>query len=93
MSHALLDASGGQATRRARAVQRAADWLALAAAPTFTAMALLSAFPGDASAQMLCSAGAVSPMNGMVAMYLLMSAFHLPAWLKLVRMASAGNSP
>jgi hypothetical protein len=33
----------------------------------------------------LCSAGHdASPLTGMVAMYLLMSAFHLAPWLKLV---------
>jgi len=41
-------------------------------------MALLASISaGDA----ICSA---SPSNGMAAMYLLMSAFHLPPWLKLV---------
>ena len=32
---------------------------------------------------MLCTA--VSPLNGMVTMYLLMSAFHAAPWLKLIR--------
>ncbi|MEA2913873.1 MAG: hypothetical protein QOJ15_5954, partial [Bradyrhizobium sp.] len=61
----------------------AADWLYLAAAPTFAVMALLTGVPGGAP-DMLCSAApGASPLSGMVAMYLLMSAFHLAPWLKL----------
>ena len=63
----------------------AAEWLSLAAAPTFAFMALLTAVPGAASLDMLCSTAAgLSPFSGMVLMYLLMSAFHLAPWLKLV---------
>ena len=63
---------------------RAADWLSLAAAPTFAAMALLTGVAGN-QANMLCAAGqAMSPLNGMAAMYALMSAFHLAPWLKLI---------
>lgn len=61
----------------------AADWLSLAAAPTFAMMALLTAVSGDAD--MICSAAQdASPLSGMAMMYLLMSAFHLAPWLKLV---------
>ena len=49
----------------------AADWLSLAAAPTFAAMALLTAVVGGGP------------------MYLLMSAFHSPPWLKVI--SSRGN--
>jgi hypothetical protein len=59
-----------------------ADWLYLAAAPTFAIMALLTAVLSGGSP--LCSAASVSPLTGMVPMYLLMSAFHLPPWLKLI---------
>lgn len=58
----------------------AAVFLYLAAAPTFAVMALLTAFPGGSS-DALCGA---SPLSGMVPMYLLMSAFHLAPWLKLI---------
>jgi hypothetical protein len=62
----------------------AVDVLSLAAAPTFAVMALLAARdvgPPDG----LCSAAQhASALNGMVVMYLLMSAFHSAAWLKLV---------
>jgi len=61
----------------------AADWLYLAAAPTFAIMALLTGVPSGAP-DMFCSAAhGASPLSGMVAMYLLMSAFHLAPWLKL----------
>ena len=53
-----------------------ARWLSLAAAPTFAAMALWSALAGH---EPICGA---SPHSGMTAMYGLMCAFHLGAWLK-----------
>ena len=60
-----------------------ADWLCLAAAPTFALMALLTCvFSGDAA--MLCMGANASPLTGMAAMYLLMSAFHLAPWLRVV---------
>ena len=60
-----------------------ADWLCLAAAPTFAAMALLTAAYGDHD--MMCMPGSgASLLSGMVPMYLLMAAFHLAPWLRLV---------
>jgi hypothetical protein len=62
-----------------------ADWLSLAAAPTFAVMALLTGILGGGAPDMLCSAvHGASPLSGMVPMYLLMSAFHLSPWLKLI---------
>jgi hypothetical protein len=62
----------------------AADWLGLAAAPTFAVMALLTYVLGG-DADMMCSAAhGVSSLSGMVPMYLLMSAFHSAPWLKLI---------
>jgi hypothetical protein len=62
-----------------------AEWLCLAAAPTFAIMALLTAVLGGGPPDMLCStAQDASPLSGMVPMYLLMSAFHLAPWLKLI---------
>ncbi len=63
----------------------AAGWMSLAAAPTFAIMALLTGMFGGGAPDMICSAahgGLV--LSGMVPMYLLMSAFHLTPWLKLV---------
>jgi hypothetical protein len=67
----------------AAAARGAADWLGLAAAPTFAVMALITAAGGEP--QILCSAAHLaSPLGGMVPMYLLMSAFHAGPWLRLV---------
>ena len=85
MSQACSGGSGGQAIRRNAGALWAADALALTASPTFAIMALLSAVPGGSAAEMLCSAASVSPLSGMVTMYLLMSAFHAAPWLKLIR--------
>jgi hypothetical protein len=62
----------------------AANLLSLAAAPTFAFMALLTAV-GTGPLDMLCSATpGASTFSGMVLMYLLMSAFHLGPWLRLI---------
>jgi hypothetical protein len=70
--------SGGSAARVA------ADWLCLAATPTFGIMALQTAL-GGGEPDFLCAAMQhASPLSGMVPMYLLMSTFHLAPWLKLI---------
>lgn len=78
-----------------RAAIGAAHWLRLAAAPTFAIMALLTAVFGG-STDALCSAAGVSPLGGMVPMYLLMTAFHSAPWLKLIggqaRISQVGKS-
>jgi len=62
---------------------RLADWLSLAAAPTFGLMALLTAVADSGAHQMWCAPAVHgSPLCGMVPMYVLMSAFHLAPWLK-----------
>ena len=59
--------------------------LQLAAAPTFAAMALLTAIAGNGAVDILCAAAlGASPLSGMTAMYLLMSVFHAAPWLRLV---------
>ena len=84
MSQACSGGSDVQGTRRNAAALRAADGLALAASPTFAIMALLTGVMGGGPAEMLCSAAHVSPLSGMVTMYLLMSVFHLSPWLTLI---------
>ncbi len=70
---------------RERPNASADDLLSLAAAPTFAIMALLTGIHGDGMPDMLCSAaGSGLPLSGMFLMYLLMSAFHLGPWLKLI---------
>ncbi len=62
-----------------------ADWLCLAAAPTFAIMALLTAALGGGQPAMICSGMQDgSPLTGMAVMYALMSAFHSAPWLKLI---------
>lgn len=64
----------------------AAGWLAIAASPTFALMALFA--PHDAHRMALCTSGpSLLPIDSMTAMYLLMSLFHLPPWLKLATAA------
>ena len=67
----------------AAVAQAAADWLSLAAAPTFAVMALVTATGGQP--QWLCAAAHLgSSFSGMVPMYLLMSAFHTAPWLRRI---------
>jgi hypothetical protein len=68
-----------------------ADWVCLAAAPTFAIMALITGVRGGASHDLLCAAMQdTSPLSGMVWMYLLMSAFHSAPWLKLIASRRSG---
>ena len=68
-----------------------ADWLCLAAAPTFALMALLTGVFGGGAPDMLCSAAQdASPLGGMVPMYVLMSAVHSAPWLKLISSRTSG---
>ncbi len=59
----------------------AARLLALAAAPTFALIGAASALAPDSPLAGLCSAGERG-LSGMAPMYLLMSLFHLGAWLR-----------
>ena len=93
MSGAYSGGSDGGAVRRASrntAAPGAADWLCLAAAPTFAIMALLASALGGPPAMLCSAAHDASPLSGMVPMYVLMSAFHLTPWLKLVSKRRSG---
>jgi hypothetical protein len=69
---------------RATAGRGPAEWVCLAAMPTFAIMALLTGLLGGGPMDGLCSSGSGTPLSGMLPMYLLMSAFHSPPWLKLI---------
>jgi len=79
---APVSAAPGAGNDAVAAARHLAKWLGLAATPTFAIMALLTAAPGGGPADMLCGAG--SWQGSMVPMYLLMSAFHSAAWLRLI---------
>jgi hypothetical protein len=78
----MMAAQSENGRRSPAAAPIVADWLGLAAAPTFAVMALLTYLAGG-DADMMCSAvHGASPLSGMVPMYVLMSAFHSAPWLK-----------
>jgi hypothetical protein len=79
--------TGGEGS--AAFVARLASGLCLAATPTFALMALLAGLH-QGPMDRLCSAAGM-PLGGMIPMYLLMSAFHAPAWLKLVWVGLMSN--
>ncbi len=91
MIAARRETAGGSTGSGNDAALGAADWLSLAAAPTFAIMALLTGVLGGGSLDGLCStAQGASPLTGMVPMYLLMSAFHSAPWLKLFSRRRSG---
>jgi hypothetical protein len=69
-----------------------ARFLSLAAAPTFAIMALLTGAL-DVGPPVCSATPQAAPLNGMAVMYLLMSAFHSAAWLKLVSGRRTGARP
>jgi hypothetical protein len=85
MSQATGSIDCAAAPRQDRLKLQADGWLSLAAAPTFAIMAVLSGGDGGSVPDMLCTAApdASTPLTGMVPMYVLMSAFHSPPWLRL----------
>jgi hypothetical protein len=82
--HATAAGDARGADAGAAAARRFAEWLCLAATPSFAIMALMTGVLGGGAMDRLCSAGNGSPLTGMVPMYLLMSAFHSAPWLKLI---------
>ncbi len=79
---AMSSRSIGMVPRTNFGAEAAIGWLRLAAAPAFAIMALLTVM-GDAQMPIICATDA-SLLTGMVPMYLLMSIFHAPPWLKLI---------
>jgi hypothetical protein len=78
--------AGNRSSARTGELLGAASWLALAASPTFALLAWIAV--NEAPLMALCPSGShLLPIDGMTAMYGLMSLFHLPPWLKL---ASSG---
>lgn len=70
----------------------ATGWISLAAAPTFAAMALLTGVLDAGRQGAICAvAPAGLPLNDMVAMYLLMSAFHTAPWIRLFTRRESGS--
>jgi hypothetical protein len=95
MSETHMSGAAGGAIRDENAKAAAlgaADWLGLAAAPTFAIMALLSGVLGGAPDKFCAAAHDAPSLSGMVPMYLLMSAFHSAAWLKLISRRRGGAS-
>jgi hypothetical protein len=79
------DCGGGKRDKAGGTAAAAARALSLAAAPTFAAMALLTAVFASSQPEWLCTtAHSAAPLTGMAAMYLLMSVFHSAPWLALI---------
>ena len=68
----------------ASAVSGVSNWLRLAATPVFAIMALITGIHTGGMHDMCSAAHDGSPPAGMAAMYVLMSIFHSPPWLRLV---------
>ena len=68
-----------------------AGWLSLAATPTFAILAGLTSLAGGPMERM-CGPAPWAPVNGMALMYLLMSVFHAPPWLRLIARRSGGSA-
>lgn len=86
--------TGGKRDQRHAArlkLPETATWLGLAASPTFAFMALLSMT--DAHEMATCLPVETPAVDGMAVMYLLMSLFHAPQWLKLAAGAGAFQIP
>jgi hypothetical protein len=76
---------------RQTAARVAADWLCLAAAPTFAIMAVLTAL-GGSEPDILCKAMPHAlQFGGMIQMYVLMSVFHLAPWLRKPKIKAANT--
>ena len=87
MSETAAGADGGDTGRPeagAASSLGVAEGLGLAATPTFALMAVLTVAHHSSPADLCSAAHDLSPLSGMVPMYVLMSAFHSAPWLKLI---------
>jgi len=71
----------------------AVRWLSLAATPVFAAMAAWTAVCGGQQDMLCMSSHGAWPLNGMAAMYALMSLFHAPSWLILIINRRSQSAP
>jgi hypothetical protein len=84
MGNTLTSNAGDVCAIRGDAAGTPAATLSLAAAPTFVAMALWSGVAGGPAEMMCSSGGSALSLNGMAAMYALMTVFHVSPWLTLL---------
>jgi hypothetical protein len=80
-------------TMHARQDKTTADWLCLAAAPTFVIMAMIAGLSSTGPQDVCGLMHGSSPLSSMTGMYLLMSAFHSPPWLRLIAIRRAASDP
>ena len=86
MSLNSSDAPNAQSfLRRARLPMWPDRSLSLAAAPIFATMAWVASNQSGGTPAFCSAAAETPPLNGMVAMYVLMSIVHFVPWLKLIR--------
>jgi len=76
----MSDAKDAHCAGGGKAASGTAGWLIFAASPTFALMSIGSAI-SSSPPDMLCISSHGNALNGMAAMYALMSVFHLAPWL------------
>jgi hypothetical protein len=82
MTRRGLWANGGSLSAMAFDI---ANWLRLAAAPSYAIMALVTATFGESPKDVICMATHhTPPLCSMAWMYMLRSVFHAGPWLKLI---------